>query len=367
MRQRSIRLWIWTVIFLLQLSHPSLAQICHVASIDQFPEHARVDRFRDAAGSWQPISKPEDWEVRLTDIRKQVASVMGSLPSIEKRSPPEVEWIDQSIDGSVVRKKLRYRSEEGDWVTALLLMPKGQTAPVPAMLALHQTIPIGKEEPAGMGGNPHLHYAKELAGLGYVVLAPDYPSFGEHPYAFDQNPQWASGTLKAVWDAMRGVDLLSSLSEVDAGRIGAIGHSLGGHHAIFTAFHDPRIRVVVTSCGFTRFHRYYEGNLKGWTSDRYMPRIATLHGNDPDKVPFDFPELIAGLAPRAIFVCAPLRDENFEVTGVQESLFAASQIYRLLGVPGQLQADYPNAAHDFPDSSRQAAYQFLGRVLEHHP
>ncbi|MFY7968233.1 MAG: dienelactone hydrolase family protein, partial [Pirellulaceae bacterium] len=221
------------MIFLLQLSHPCLAQIRHVASIDQFPEHARVDRFRDAAGSWQPISKPEDWEVRLTDIRKQVASVMGSLPSIEKRSPPEVEWIDQSIDGSVVRKKLRYRSEEGDWVTALLLMPKGQTVPGPAMLALHQTIPIGKEEPAGMGGNPHLHYAKELAGLGYVVLAPDYPSFGEHPYAFDQNPQWASGTLKAVWDAMRGVDLLSSLSEVDAGRIGAIGHSLGAKEVLY--------------------------------------------------------------------------------------------------------------------------------------
>jgi len=107
MRQRWIRLWVWTVIFLLHLSYPCLAQIRHVASIDQFPEHARVDRYRDAAGNWRPITQPTDWEVRLTDIRKQVASVMGVLPSVEKRSPPEVEWIDQSVDGSVVRKKLR--------------------------------------------------------------------------------------------------------------------------------------------------------------------------------------------------------------------------------------------------------------------
>lgn len=366
MLQRSLRLWVWTLISLLQLSQISLAQIRHVASIDQLPEHARVDRYRDASGDWRSIAKSEDWLVRLTDIRKQVASVMGSLPS-EKQSPPEVEWIDEAIEVQFTRKKLRYRSEANDWVTAFLFLPTDLKSPRAAMLALHQTIPIGKEEPAGMGGNPHLHYAKELAELGYVVLAPDYPSFGEHPYAFDRNPQWSSGTLKAVWDAVRGIDLLSSLPEVDARRIGAIGHSLGGHHAIFTAFHDPRVQVLVTSCGFTRFHRYYEGNLKGWTSDRYMPRIATQHGNDPDKVPFDFPELIAGLAPRAIFVCAPLRDDNFEVTGVQETLFAASQIYRLLREPGRLQADYPNAAHDFPDASRQAAYRFIGKVLKHQP
>jgi hypothetical protein len=77
--------------------------------------------------------------------------------------------------------------------------------------------------------------------------------------------------------------------------------------------------------------------------------------------------LIAGLAPRAIFVCAPLGDDNFEVIGVKETLFAASQIYRLLGVPNQLQADYPNAAHDFPDDSREAAYRFIGQVLKHQP
>ena len=54
----------------------------------------------------------------------------------------------------------------------------------------------------------------------------------------------------------------------------------------------------MSNCGFTRFHRYYGGDLTGWTSDRYFPRIATEYGKDPDKVPFDFPGLIAALAPR---------------------------------------------------------------------
>ena len=82
MRQRSIRLWVWTLIFLMHFGQLSLAQIPHLASIDKFPEHARVDRYQDASGAWRSIAKSEDWEIRLTDIRKQVASVMGSLPSV---------------------------------------------------------------------------------------------------------------------------------------------------------------------------------------------------------------------------------------------------------------------------------------------
>src|SRR5438477_54461 len=89
---------------------------------------------------------------------------------------------------------------------------------------------------------------------------------------------WIGGRheVKAICDNMRAVDLLvDSMLEVDPQRIGCIGHSLGGHNAIFTAFFDDRIKVVVSNCGFTSFPKYYGGKLKGWTSDRYMPRISS--------------------------------------------------------------------------------------------
>ena len=50
----------------------------------------------------------------------------------------------------------------------------------PAVLCLHQTIAIGKDEPVGLGKNLELAYARELAARGYVALAPDYPNFGEY-------------------------------------------------------------------------------------------------------------------------------------------------------------------------------------------
>jgi hypothetical protein len=37
--------------------------------------------------------------------------------------------------------------------------------------------------------------------------------------------------------------------------------------------------------------RQFVGNVAGWTSARYMPRIRGAYGNDPDKIHFDFREL----------------------------------------------------------------------------
>jgi hypothetical protein len=84
------------------------------------------------------------------------------------------------------------------------------------MLALHQTTSLGKDEPAGLGGNPNLHYARELAERGYVVMVPDYPSFGDDStYNFDQD-YYVSGTMKGIGNHLRGADYLTSLPIVDA-------------------------------------------------------------------------------------------------------------------------------------------------------
>src|SRR4051794_26348270 len=117
---------------------------------------------------------------------------------------------------------------------------------------------------------------------------------------------------------MRCVDLLRSLPEGDPGRVGAIGHSLGGHNAPFVAAFDGRVGCVVSSCGFCSFPTYFKGDLTGWSHDGYMPRIRTEYGLSPARVPFDFPEVVAALAPRPFLACAPVRDHNFDVRGVKD-------------------------------------------------
>jgi dienelactone hydrolase len=207
-----------------------------------------------------------------------------------------------------------------------------------------------------------MQYALQLAERGYVALAPDYPSMGEYDYDFAAD-EYESGSMKAIYDNMRAVDYLQSLPEVDDERIGVIGHSLGGHNSIFTAVFDPRLKVVVSSCGFTRFHKYYGGDLTGWSGPRYMPRVAERYGKNPDEMPFDFPELLAALAPRPFLAVAPLEDDNFEVSGVRDSIAAAAPIYELYGAKDRLQAIYPAGGHEFPAEAREQAYAFIDRAL----
>jgi dienelactone hydrolase len=333
-----------------------------------YPDHARLMVVRNAEGSEGPVRSVSDWQVRRAHIVASLEAVMGRLPGGERRVPLDLRVIETIDEPAFVRKKISFASEPGDRVPAWLLIPKGRRdkSKSPAMLCLHQTTAIGKDEPTGRGGKPNLHYAKELAERGYVTLSPDYPNFGEHkvdPYALG----YASASMKGIWDNLRAVDLLSSLEEVDPGRLGVIGHSLGGHNSIFVAIFDPRLRAVVSSCGFNAFPAYDNGNIAGWSHKGYMPRLKETYHLDLGKVPFDFPELVAALAPRAFFTNSPTKDANFEVEGVKRCLTAAEPVFRLLGADDRLVAVHPDAEHDFPEAERTRAYEFLDRQLASTP
>lgn len=335
------------------------------ATAPDYKEHQDLSYYLTKEGQKHAIRSPDDWETRRQHILAHVQRVMGKLPQPDKPVPLDVKELESVHVGSFTRKKLSYHTDSADRrVHAYLLIPDGHLGPAPAVLCLHQTTSIGKEEPAGIGTRENLQYAKHLAERGYVTLAPDYPSFGEYKYDFPAGDGYTSGSMKAIYDNIRAIDLLVSLKEVDKNRIGCIGHSLGGHNSIFTALFEPRIKAVVSNCGFTRFHKYYVGKLKGWTSTRYMPLIETQYANDPDRVPFDFPELLACLAPRAFLASSPVDDDNFEVSGVRDSIASAQPIFKLLGAEGKLQANYPDCAHDFPPEVREVAYRFLDEQLK---
>jgi dienelactone hydrolase len=315
----------------------------------------------DAAGHKQPIRSIEDWQHRRGHILASFQQVAGDLPGPLQRPPLDVRVTEETRLGSLTRRKLNYQSDWDDRVTAWLFLPERETQKLPAVLCLHQTTSAGKNEPAGLTGDSNLHYALELAQRGYATLAPDYPSFGEHAYDFNAEHGYASGTMKAVWDNMRAIDLLETLSEVDASRIGCIGHSLGGHNAIFTAAFDPRIKATVSNCGFCTFQK---DDVPSWTGPRYMPRIATVYGNDARRVPFDFPELIGLLAPRPFLACAAEGDSDFDLAGVKQCVEAARSAYDLYKQPAALEAFYYPGPHAFPQQARQRAYEFLDRHLK---
>jgi dienelactone hydrolase len=319
--------------------------------------------YRDQGGSEHKVTRPADWRRRRAHILANMQQVMGPLPDAAHKVPLDVRITEVVRTPRYVRKKLTYAAEKGGRVPAYLLLPVGRRGKLPAVLCLHSTIAIGKGEVVGVDNVRNRQYGRELAERGYVVLCPDYPSFGDYRYDFKKGP-YASGSMKAIWNNMRAIDLLQSLPAVDPERIGCIGHSLGGHNTMFTAAFDERIKAAVSSCGFTSFPKYYGGKLKGWTSDRYMPRIATVYHLKPAEMPFDFQEVVAAIAPRAFFTSSPLHDDNFDISGVRDVLAAARPVYDLLGAGDKLASYHPDCPHDFPPAARQKAYAWLDRWLK---
>jgi hypothetical protein len=322
-----------------------------------YPDKTKLLVVLDADGKEQPITAAADWPKRRAHILANLQQVMGPMPADDRKVPPDVQVYDEVKQQKYLRKTISFASEAGDRVPAFLLIPHEIKGKAPAMVCLHQTTAIGKQEPVGLGLK-NLAYAAELAERGMVTIAPDYPGFGD--YRIDVYAKgYVSATMKGIWNHRRAVDVLQSLPEVDPERIGAIGHSLGGHNSLFVAAFEPRIKAVVTSCGFNAFPKYFKGNLKGWSHQGYMPRIATEYGLDPKRMPFDFTEILGAIAPRALFINAPTKDGNFDVTGVQDCVAAAAPVYELLGAKDALRPVYPDAGHDFPPEIRKQAYEFL--------
>lgn len=345
----------------------------------------------DGEGTERRIASPAEWEARRRQIVAQVELATGPLPGPAFRVPLDLRVLEEVDCGSYVRRKIAYNVDPHDRVESFLLVPKKLPGKTPAILALHGTNRYGKELVVGLieklptsdeAGTRRQYYGQELAERGYIVLAPDYWYYGlyrDKHYTTDPSLKYdphqrgyATGKMKGIWNHLRAIDVLTTLPEVDMGRIGSIGHSLGGYNTLFLGLFDPRVKVMVTSAGYNAFpdyaaSKYGGGDLKNWGIDKELRRIRTVFGNDPKQVPFDFPELLAALAPRPVFTSAPLSDDYFDHPGVLKCQDVARPVYALFGAAGHLEIQSPEARHDFPDAQRQAAYEFLDRHLQSQP
>ncbi len=296
-------------------------------------------------------------------------SVMGPFPS-HARGPVPMRVVAESQHDGYRLQDIRYRSEPGDMpgveVPAYLLIPR----PIPAdgsrmraVLALHQTHAAGRKVVAGLGESSDDEYGVELVKRGFVVLAPAYPLLADYsPDVLGLGH--ASGTMKAIWDNVRGIDLLMGLESVSTNGVAVIGHSLGGHNGLFTAAFDQRIRVVVTSCGFDSFRDYYDGNPavwgeeRGWCQLRYMPALRAYQGR-LESLPFDFSDVFAAIGPRSVWVNAPKGDSNFRWQSVARLMNQVRPLWERHDRSSRLEVIHPDHGHRFAPAERQRAYSVI--------
>jgi dienelactone hydrolase len=293
--------------------------------------------------------------------------LLGAPPTPAPLDPDTVERIDL---GGLVREKVRYQVEPGEWVSAYLFVPARQTTRLPAVLCLHQhngQFHLGKSEPAGLAGNPEQFYALELGRRGYVTLVADFLCFEDRRHPTLEGAAYerfeftrrlvGGGTLQAKmqFDARRAIDYLVSRPEVDPERIGCIGHSLGGQQTLYTTALDQRIDAAVSSCGFASYRTIFRDAINHNFS-AYVPGFQR-HG--------DFGDILALVAPRPFLIAVGKADPIFPFDGILETVKTARQRYREMGADDRLELAAVDGGHGFVDPLRERAYAWLDRWLRH--
>lgn len=308
----------------------------------------------------------KEWQERRARLVEGFRRVLGPFP---EKTPLQARAVSREDKGDYVQEKVIYESEPGEEVPAYLLIPKGLKGPAPAIFCHHQhnaEFQIGKSEVVGLIGNPEQAYGKELAERGYVVLAADALCFEERREDSMEGgaayERFVATTLmlkgdtlqrRNVWDVGRGLDYLASRPEVDPARLGMIGHSLGGQETVFSAALEERIRVAVSSCGFTTYAANIRERLPhNWSL--YVPGILTVG---------EMYDLVSLIAPRPLLVTAAEGDYWIPVDGVRQAVEHIARVYAAYDAADRFQVVMESGPHQFTDTMRQAAYAWFDRWL----
>ena len=205
-----------------------------------------------------------------------------------------------------------------------------------------------------------------LTQAGYAVLCFDQSGFGtrygEYAGFYDRYPQW-SRLGRMVKDLRGAVDALQTEERVDSANITVLGYTLGGMVGLYGAAADERIRNVVSVCGFTPMRTDKASNHTTGLS-RYgsvaaiAPRIECFSGQE-ERLPYDFDELIALIAPRGVLVVQNTMDRDADTEAVRAAVERARTVYQWKGAGAQLTLQSPEDYARFNAAEQEAVVAWI--------
>jgi len=291
------------------------------------------------------------------DERIKFHKILGIDKYLEQERPS----LNVKKTGTLQRKtyrieKLSYESLPGLYVTANLYIPDNITKPVPAIIYLCGHSPTQKIK--------YQAHPRKFAQLGFVTLIIDTIEYGEvhgmhHGTHSHGQFQWISKgytpVAPEVWNAIRGIDLISEYKEVDENKIGITGHSGGGAISWWTACCDDRIKAIASSSG--------TGTISSHVSERTIDtHCDCIFPNNPYGQ--SLIEFYALVAPRPILIVSPDRDKNYTIESVRTVYKRLRQLYKNLGYEDKIELFEFHAHHSYSSSSRKAIFSWFLKHLK---
>ncbi len=298
----------------------------------------------------------EDLENQREQRFSEFLEMMGlqDMPPAASRPDLNIHYTGTIRKEGYRIEKLYYESLPGLYVPANLYIPDGISDPVPAILYVCGHSPTQKVR--------YQPYPRKFAELGFVCLIIETIQFGEvygehhgcyskgwfHWYSRGYNP----GGVE-LWNAIRGLDLLSGLPGVNPDKLGVTGISGGGSQSWYIAAADPRVKAVAPVCGASTLEAQIGTRTVDGHCDCMMP-VNTYQ--------IDFQNIGALIAPRPLLIAQADRDGINTIESVRRLYKDISELYSLYGVPENVSFVETPGGHSYHRISRQEIHSFF---LEH--
>lgn len=307
--------------------------------------------------SLSEIKKLEEWEKNRPERYSEFIEMISlqDMPLNGRRSDLNVRVTGIIQKEGYHIEKLYYESLPGLYVPANLYVPDNITEPVPAILYV-----------CGHARTQKVHYqthSAKFARLGFVCLIVETIQwgevYGEHwgCYARGWFNWYSRGYTPAgveVWNAIRGLDLLSERPEVNKEKMGVTGISGGGAQSWFIAAADPRVKAVAPVCGASTFESHIYTRTIDGHCDCMVPINTYL---------IDFQNIGALIAPRPLLIGQADRDGLNRVESVHRIYNDLKKIYDLYDSSGLIEYIESPGGHSYHQISREKIFSFFIKHL----
>jgi hypothetical protein len=294
------------------------------------------------------------WDAYARHVRERIQEGAGLSPWPRRTPLGAILRERRTHDGYTV-ENVAFESVPGYLVTGNLYRPLDGPAPHAAVLATHghsRRIEKPEDYDAHARFSPAMQLrCANLARMGAVVLSLDMFAYGDSIQLVgqDAHKQPLALTLQ-LWNALRAVDFLLTLPDVDPQRIAVSGESGGGTQAFLLTALDPRIAVSVP---VVMVSSHFFGGCP-CESGRPVHRSADHFASNA---------MIAALAaPRPMLVVSDGQDWTKQVPQVEYPFL--QKIYGYYGAAESVvNVHLADEGHDYGPSKRAATYRFLAERL----
>ncbi|EDY17767.1 conserved hypothetical protein [Chthoniobacter flavus Ellin428] len=330
-------------------------------AVEQYGNFRSPLKFADGS----EVKTPADWARRRAEIRQHWFDVMGPWPPLLKT--PKLTILEKAPRENFTQCRIEVEIAPGRMSAGYLLIPAGQPK-FPAVF-----VPYYDPE-TSVGLQKELRdFAYQLARRGFVTMAIGSP--GGDARKPDIGDAQCQPLSYLAYIATNCAQALANLPEVDATRIGVVGHSYGGKWSMFAsclseifacaAWSDPGIVFNEKRSNVNYWDPWYLGLQPGplrpvGLPDDAHPRTGAYKIMIEQGM--DLTELHALMAPRPFLVSGGAEDTLAQWPALNHAI----AVNRLLGFEHRVGLS-TRPKHDPTPESNEQIYRFFEHFLKPSP